>query len=66
MTSEEIRVFFDAFFALPTSEWTEYIRIDTTAADVARVMRVVFSAVPWTLRRRLARGTPSALAGLLR
>jgi lycopene beta-cyclase len=66
MSHEEIGVFFDAFFALPEREWAEYLRVDTTATDVARVMRAVFSAVPWALRRRLALGSPASLAGLLR
>ena len=66
MSPAEVRTFFDAFFALPEDQWAEYLRVDTAATDVVRVMRSVFSSVPWALRRRLALGSPVALGGLLR
>ena len=66
MSADEIRTFFDAFFALPESNWSEYLRVDTTPGDVARAMREVFRSVPWGLRRRLALGSPASLAGLMR
>jgi len=66
MSPAEIAMFFNAFFALPQEQWAEYLRIDTDATTVSRVMRDVFSAVPWAVRRRLALGSASAFAGLMR
>jgi lycopene beta-cyclase len=58
--------FFDAFFDRPTSDWSSYLRVGTSATEVARVMAAVFAAVPWSVRRRLALGSPIALSRLLR
>jgi lycopene beta-cyclase len=66
MSPDEIALFFDAFFSLPPQEWAEYLRVDTNAAAVSRVMRDVFSRLPWSVRRRLALGSASAFAGLMR
>jgi lycopene beta-cyclase len=66
MDATDIGVFFDAFFALPDEIWAPYLRVDATAAEVGRVMRGVFSRVPWSLRRRLATGNPAAFARLVR
>jgi lycopene cyclase-like protein len=66
MDASDIGVFFDAFFALPDDVWAPYLRVDATPAEVARVMSGVFSRVPWPLRRRLATGSPAALARLVR
>jgi lycopene beta-cyclase len=65
LDGDETRSFFDAFFDLPADRWTEYLRIDTTPAAVASVMRGVFSAAPWSVRRRLMAGNPLTLAHLL-
>lgn len=61
MRTDDIRVFFDAFFDLPVADWSEYLRIDGGPLAVSRSMANVFSSVPWSLRRRLAMGSPSAL-----
>ncbi len=63
---DDVRAFFEAFFALPEEQWSAYLRIDTDAATVARAMAAVFSAVPWRLRRRLAAGSPASFARVLR
>ena len=62
----DVRSFFAAFFSLPTDVWAPYLRVDATAAEVSRVMTGVFSRVPWSLRRRLASGSPAAFARLVR
>lgn len=64
--THDVQAFFDAFFDLPTDRWQNYLRVDTTPGAVAAVMRGVFSAAPWRIRRRLMAGDPSALLGLLR
>ena len=64
--AHEVQAFFDAFFELPTDWWSAYLRVDTKPAEVARVMSAVFSAVPWSVRRRLVAGNPKGLARLLR
>lgn len=66
MDAGDIGVFFDVFFSLPDDVWSPYLRVDTTAAEVARTMSGVFSRVPWSLRRRLATGSPAAFARLVR
>jgi lycopene beta-cyclase len=66
LSTDEMQAFFDAFFDLPTEWWSSYLRIDSSPGDVARVMKRVFSAVPWSVRRRLAAGNPLALSRLLR
>ena len=62
----DVQTFFEAFFELPTEQWGDYLRVDTSAAAVSRVMRSVFSSVPWRVRRRLATGSPLPFAQLLR
>jgi lycopene beta-cyclase len=66
LQTDEVQSFFDAFFELPTEWWSAYLRVDTTATEVARVMSAVFRAVPWTVRRRLLAGNPMTFARLLR
>jgi lycopene beta-cyclase len=65
LDADETRSFFDSFFDLPADRWAEYLRIDTTPTAVAAVMRAVFSASPWSVRRRLMAGNPLAFARLL-
>lgn len=57
--------FFDAFFDSPVEDWAPYMRVDAAPADVMRVMRRLFVAVPWRVRRSLALGDPRALRRLL-
>lgn len=66
LPARDVQAFFDGFFALPTEQWSAYLRIDTTVAEVTRAMRAVFSSVPWPVRRRLATASPLPLARLLR
>lgn len=63
---EDVAVFFEAFFSLPTASWAAYLRVDATAAEVRRVMTGVFRNVPWRVRRQLAMGDPGLLVRLLR
>jgi lycopene beta-cyclase len=65
LDADDTRAFFDAFFDLPADRWGEYLRVDTTPAAVASVMRGVFSGSPPTVRRRLMAGNPRALVRLL-
>jgi lycopene beta-cyclase len=58
----EIAQFFEAFFSLPTEVWSPYLRVDATGSEVSRAMTSVFSRVPWSLRRRLAAGSPATFA----
>jgi lycopene beta-cyclase len=60
------RAFFDAFFDLPEAEWAAYLRVDTSPAAVASVMRSVFSAAPWPVRRRLVAGNPLTFLRMMR
>ncbi|CAN5392270.1 hypothetical protein BH23ACT3_BH23ACT3_17280 [soil metagenome] len=53
--------FFDAFFELPQQRWADYLRVDTTPAAVARVMRRVFLRAPWRVRGRLMACDPRRL-----
>jgi lycopene beta-cyclase len=66
LPAADIGAFFDAFFALPTEQWASYLRVDTSASEVSRVMSSVFATVPWSVRRRLAVGSPLPFARLLR
>lgn len=66
LPASDIQHFFDAFFSLPSSEWSAYLRVDTDAAAVSRVMASVFRSVPWALRGRLAAGDPRPFLELLR
>lgn len=61
-----VREFFAAFFDLPTAAWTAYLRSDSSPAELSRVMLQLFMSAPWSTRRRLMRGNPTALARLVR
>lgn len=65
LPADDVQAFFDAFFALPVELWSAYLRVDTDATTVSRVMTAVFSSVPWRVRRRLAAGSPAPFARLL-
>ena len=56
MAPEEVRAFFDAFFALPVERWTPYLSGSGSTVDLARAMTAVLRASPGDVRRRLARG----------
>jgi lycopene beta-cyclase len=66
LPAADVQAFFDAFFALPEALWSSYLRVDTDASTVSRVMTQVFRSVPWSVRRRLATGSPLPLLRLLR
>lgn len=57
--------FFDAFFDREVEDWAPYMRVDADPTDVLAVMRRIFAAVPWRVRRSLAAGDPRALRRLL-
>ena len=61
-----VRQFFSTFFELPTDTWASYMRTDTSPRELAAVMAQMFSAAPWSIRRRLISGNPLALARLFR
>jgi lycopene beta-cyclase len=62
LPAAETAEFFEAFFGLPTELWSSYLRVDTDAETVRKVMRLVFTRVSWRSRRRLAMGNPLHLA----
>jgi len=66
MSPRDLAMFFDVFFSVPTERWAPYLRIDSTPAEVARAMTSVFSAVPWSMRRSLVRGSSAPLHALRR
>lgn len=66
LDADELAEFFDVFFDLPADRWATYLRIDATPRDTTAVMTELFRRSPWSLRRRLARVDPRALARLLR
>lgn len=57
---QQMRSFFEAFFALPEDDWSPYLSGRLDAAGVARVMRRVFGLLPGPLRRHLVARTFSA------
>ncbi len=60
LEQRELAQFFDAFFDLPTSRWSAYLRIDTPPAAVSATMAQLFARLPAPVRRRLlpwSRGT---------
>jgi lycopene beta-cyclase len=57
--------FFDAFFDCDTQDWAPYMRVDADPGEVMAVMRRIFAAVPWRVRRSLALGDPRTLTRLL-
>jgi lycopene beta-cyclase len=56
MDGDQVRGFFDAFFALPVERWAPYLSGDASASAVALTMAAVFRSSPAGVRRRLARG----------
>ena len=52
--------FFDAFFSLPTHQWSAYLRIDASPSEVRRAMLGVFRRVGAATRFRLM-SSPGAL-----
>lgn len=66
LDGDATRSFFETFFDLPAAVWSAYLRAGSSPAEVARVMAKLFSAAPWSVRRRLAAGNPAAFGRLLR
>jgi lycopene beta-cyclase len=66
MAPDELAGFFGAFFRLPTDLWSAYLRVDVDPAEVVQAMRRVFMSLPWSMRARLAAGSPLPFARLLR
>ena len=66
LDDDEVRAFFDAFFALDIGDWTTYLRVDSSPQDVSAVMTRLFRSSSWRLRRRLAGRNPASLARLLK
>jgi lycopene beta-cyclase len=56
----------ESFFAIPTEQWSEYLRVDAPSAEVAGAMRSVFRSAPWSVRRRLLGVDVRTLAAMLR
>lgn len=56
----ELAEFFDAFFGLPTAQWSAYLRIDSPPAEVSRAMVAVLRRLPWRVRRRVLATPPWA------
>ncbi|MFK8026320.1 MAG: lycopene cyclase family protein [Ilumatobacter sp.] len=66
LDDEMIRTFFDVFFSLDERDQGAYLSVDSSPADIARVMTRMFARSPWSLRRRLAGGDPRSLVRVLR
>jgi len=66
LSPDDLLAFFGAFFAQPTADWSEYLRIDAGVGAISRVMSSVFRSVPWSVRLQLAAGDPRPLVRLLR
>jgi lycopene beta-cyclase len=66
LDDDDVRAFFDAFFELPTEDWSAYLRVDTPPREISAVMMRLFRSSNWQVRRRLGARNPLALARLLR
>jgi lycopene beta-cyclase len=66
LDDDDVRAFFDAFFAMSLDDIRSYMRIDSPPTEVARVMTRLFRSSSWSMRRRLASGNPLAFARLAR
>ena len=63
---DDVGLFFDAFFELPTDDWRAYMRVDCRVSDVTTAMWSIFRSVPWATRAKLAAGNPLAFGRLIR
>jgi lycopene cyclase-like protein len=57
MDAAATRAFFDAFFALPSSDWSGYLGDRLPARELAAMMARFFAAAPPELRRKVAFST---------
>jgi lycopene beta-cyclase len=64
LESRRIGEFFDAFFALPETDWADYLRIDTPARRVAAIMTRFFLDMPRGVRLRVMGTSPRPLLGM--
>ena len=65
LDASSIATFFDAFFAMHESDWSDYLRIDTPAQRVAGIMTRFFAVMPARTRLRVMSTSPRALGRLL-
>ena len=65
LDAASIATFFDAFFTMPETDWSDYLRIDTPAHRVAGIMTRFFVAIPARTRLRVMGTSPRALGRLL-
>ena len=63
LSAAEQRVFFDAFFRLPRSQWEAYLRADAPPTAVAAAMARLFSSGGGDVRRLVLRGAVRGLLG---
>ncbi|MFR9750121.1 lycopene cyclase family protein [Nocardia sp. 004] len=54
---EDIPLFFDTFFTLPAAAQRAYLSGRTDLGGTVTAMRLLFEALPWRLRRRIASAT---------
>ena len=66
LDADQTRQFFGEFFELPSEVWPKYMRPGTPPAELSAVMARLFRQAPWSIRRRLMMGNPTAFARLLR
>lgn len=57
----DVQEFFDTFFALPTADWSAYLRIDTPPTVIARVMTKFFVRMSWQIRAKVMTANPLLL-----
>lgn len=65
LDTDSIGDFFDAFFAMPEADWSDYLRIDTKPGRVAAIMTRFFRSMPSGVRIRVMGTSPRALGRLL-
>jgi len=57
----DLQAFFDTFFSLSTQDWSDYLRIDTPPATIARVMTKFFARMSWSMRLKVMTANPLSL-----
>ncbi len=66
LDGDDVRIFFDAFFDLPTPDWSAYLSTASSPARISAVMTRLFRQASWSTRRHLLRGDPAAFAKFVR
>lgn len=65
LDGEGLRRFFDAFFELPTEQWSAYLQVHAEPGAITQTMTGVFRRLPWRYRRVLMSARPAGLLAAL-